>query len=457
MQLVRPEPQAVQRIQARQGSYYFSAAADVVLRKLGLLTSDEGPLIVTREVEGNRFPPGQAALFEGPLSDSAAEALAVRTRPERTRSLALTDEAGRSLGDLVYTQTTVRRIPSSPKERSEPYPFRSEDPLWNVGDFEFQSLASDSGRPFLFATGDDGRRREVGIRFEGYAVLGVPILDVLVQHHCSPPYDVGYYDTVVYSDLIELEEWLLRTLSDLGSRPPEPIWPASFRAALTVRHDYDRPIGLRDVEPLLGFYSERRIRSTWFWRLSRSDPEQVEAVRSAGHEVALHSEAGTEADFLDEIDRFENRFGFSPLGYSAHGGIPAPGHLGLRQYEWAERAGLRYGEMLTGRSLLPHQAVVIRGGAPAGSELVLPAQHRSLDRTMAPDGHNYETLLPQARWALAAGKQLVLMNHPDIHRDVLERFLDDLDLDGVWSPTLADAVAWFASSKLGAEPPTSGG
>jgi hypothetical protein len=456
VEIVRPKPDEILEIQRQQGQYYFSGAVEVVLNKLGAPTDGKGPLIVTREAPTRGGEPERRALFEGPLSPSTAATLGVGTRGERARLLRLTNEAGEPLGRLVYNQTTVRRIPSTTQEPSEPYEFASDDPLWNLGDFEYQSLSAHGGTPILFATGEDGVTREVGLRIDGSVVLGVPVLDVLVQHHSSPPYDVGYYDTVVYSDLIELEGWLLKVLSELGSGERLPIWPPPSRAALTVRHDYDRPITAAEVDALLQFYAERAIRSTWFWRLSRSDHEQVEMVRDAGHEVALHSEAGSEADFLEEISRFETEFGFRPLGYSAHGGIPAPGHLGLRQYEWAERAGLLYGEMLTSRSLLPHQAVAIRAGTPCASHLVLPAQHRSLDRTTAPDGHNFETLLPQAQWSLGAGMQLVVMNHPDIHVDVLRRFLDELDLTGVWSPTLAEAVSWFTGSKLGGGRPDAG-
>jgi hypothetical protein len=451
MQVVRPDHREVLAIQQRQGAYYFSGAVEVLLNKLGLRGGGD-PLLVTREASKAPSGDGRSALFEGCLSEPVARHLGIETARERARSLQLSDASGRPLGELVYSQAMVRRIPSSPEETSEPYRFISEDPLWNVGAFDYQSLSGDWGDPILFAVGDDGIRRQVGMAVDGAAVLGVPILDVLVHQHCSPPYDAGYYATDVCGDLTALEEWLLQVLSDLGSPAPVPSWPQAARAAFTVRHDYDRPIGRPRVESLLRFYDEKGIRSTWFWRLSRADREQVAAVRAAGHEVALHTETHTEDGFRREIALFEDEFGFRPLGYSAHGGIPAAGHLGLRQHEWAETAGLRYGEMLTGRSGLPHQAVVIRSEMPIGSPLVLPAQHRSLDRTMAPDGHNYETLLPRARESLAAGQHLVVMNHPDIHVDVLERLLDELDLDGVWRATLADVVAWFARSKLGLNP-----
>ncbi len=446
MQVITPPPERTLGLQQSEGSYYFSGAIDVVLRKHGArLKSGALPAIVARESEWDG--PIESLLFEGCLSDTSAKCLGVAVRRHRAQRLPLFDAYGEPMCTLRYGRAAVRWIPSRSDDPSEPYEFVSHDPLWNGGGFDFQTFDETVGAPCLLAL-VDGDKRIVGMRKGSAVVLGIPLLDLIVQHHASPPYDAGYFEMLELTDgLGELERWLLARLKELGNIQLDDLWPQGYSSALTVRHDYDRPIEDQVVEKLLACYAERRIKSTWFWRLGLANRGQSDRVIGAGHEVGLHTEAADERAFLREVEDFEAAFGVRPAGYSAHGGIPAPGNLGLRQFEWAIGAGMRYGEMLGGARALPHEAVVIRDGIPVVSGLVIPAPHKGLDISTDPDGHALDTLLPEASVDIASGAHCVPMNHPDIHIDELIRLLDGLDLSGVWPATLEQVAGWFATSR----------
>ena len=206
------------------------------------------------------------------------------------------------------------------------------------------------------------------------------------------------------------------------------------------------------LDELLELYASTGVKATWFWRLSTGNRDQVRRVLDAGHEVALHTEVSTRKRFKSvELRYFNSKLDVAPSGYSAHGGRGSVGYLGLTQLEWAIEEGLSYGEMLGGASELPYPAMVIRDGVPSVAELVLPAQHHSLDSGTKPTQHCYEELLEAAQRVLSQGKHCVVMNHPDIHRDELKRLIGRLDLSRTWKASLAEICTWFRDTKMETE------
>lgn len=459
MRLYRPPVSHIRNIQQKQQSYYFSGAFDIILRKWGLVLGPDDTGFVCRETDWSGTFRQKPLIFEGPLSASTLRQFGLGARTGRTEQLELRMPSGDLLATLVLNRASVRRIPAQKKEVSEPYPFVSADPYWNSTAFDYQAFdPGPDSEPVLMARTENGRDEVVGIRAGIHIVLGVPIFDVVVQHHSCPPYEnAGYYSMIAYSELTSAEDWLLNLAVETFRRAGKTTvrlatWPDPYQAALTIRHDYDRPIQSRQLSKLLRLYERKGIRSTWFWRRDHLRRDQISDVLSHGHEVALHTEGGSVDVFANqEIRAFRDEVGVSPAGFSAHGGIGAAGYLGLTQIEWAIENGMRYGEMLgRGGGRLPHQAVVLRDALPRGAEMILPPTHKGLDLTTHPDGHRYDTLLPEVAHALRNGEHCVIMNHPDIHVDLLIKLIERTDLAGVWNATLADICDWTRKTKAGA-------
>ncbi len=456
LEIVLPSREDMLRVQAEQGSYYWSSAIDLMLRKQGLLprpTRNDGSAVALV----GRAAPASIALrsgprvLEGPLSESVVQALGVEAKPQSAEWMQVEAAQGDAGGHLVYNRYLVRKIPPHRSVVSDPYEFVSSDPLWNNRRIAFQALTPDAGdQPLLYAKRENGGKRIcVALRRGNLVLLGVPLFDLIVQHHACPPYeDAGYFGTLVCSEVAALEAWLTDLCIELAQDLPiKPLrlgpWPGGRTAALTVRHDFDRHLPDGHLHELLDFYAKRKFKATWFWRLNRIEEHQLRAVIDAGHEVALHTEASNREEFLTEVATLAKAAGVRLQGYSAHGGIPAIGYLGARQFEWAIDAGMRYGEKLGGSAAdLPHAAVVIADGLPSAIPFILPEVHRSLDITMRPDGHVKEQLAKEGKALLARSAHCVIMNHPDIHRRELMELLDGLPHETVWKATLAEVCAW---------------
>ncbi|HEX2593221.1 MAG TPA: hypothetical protein VHL34_17095, partial [Rhizomicrobium sp.] len=114
---------------------------------------------------------------------------------------------------------------------------------------------------------------------------------------------------------------------------------------------------------------------------------------------------------------------------------------------WFERAGFRYTETF---QIDGYPSPIYRPGGDgimARTTLMASMQHLSLDISTKPEEHRKETLLTSIPRRLKAGDGVVLMNHPDIHREALAQILAALPTAGVWHATTGDIVAWERASK----------
>jgi hypothetical protein len=458
--IVHPELEQVSAIQASQRRWYWSGAIEAVLRKHGWVPGiSESPLaLITRD-----HPPpdtGRYAGFlaEGPLHSDFAASLAIRGRDARSSKLTISLPAGET-AELAYNHPSVRPIRRESQEKPPaPRPFDPHDPRWGRQDVAFQWLEP-AGRwdPALFATDHNGAEGVVALRSDNALVLGVPLLDVAVQHHVMPPLNCPYWAMETWSDSAPLETWLLKQLESIAARAGTHLisidrWPAGHHAAFTIRHDVDRPLrGWKRearqrrqlVRRLLAGYGRMTVKASWFWRVETLSRLTIAMVRIRGHEVALHTGAPDERGFLKELDLVGHGGAGRVAGYSAHGGTGSTGYIGLTQMEWARRAGLAYGEASGDCIYIPRQAIGLIDGVPALLPLVLPGSHRSLDVGMRPEQHEAEALALEGRKALDAGEHLVIMNHPDIHVDELLALVAALPLAGVWCATLREIASWF--------------
>lgn len=310
-----------------------------------------------------------------------------------------------------------------------------------------------NGNPLLKVS--TSRRAEsftAAVRVRDTVLFFIPVFDWLVALHMHPFYRQAYYrrapvDSVARMASARLENLLIRLVAELS--PPSRTsgtcspWSDGSLPAFTVRHDYDRSVEAAAVEDLLDFHDTVGVRSTWFFMSRLLPGAQMRLIRSRGHEVALHTEASSFHGFVEELNRFSDATGHPPAGYSCHGGRSGAGFLGQKQQAWAHANGLLYAEGLGLLSNLPHPCISTLGCIPDAIDLMVTPAHHSLDANVRPDGHRLSDLMRTLPPRLRAQEHVILMNHPDIHRDQLKVLLRGIDLSNAWCCTIEEAMNHF--------------
>ncbi len=465
MHIRRPATDEILRIQDRDGRFYFSNAAELILRKLGLLHWDhavtqERPEIVLRnsrlsENSGSSVPP---MLMEGPLDKSALARLGITHADHMAESIDARTPSGSTLV-FAYGQFKVRRIPKNSSllkkspEKYEPFDFEPVDSRWDTRVFNYQTFDVPEGWTPLLTTEVGGSAKPIAIRNDHCIILGFSIFDALAFECAFPPMeDAGYYCMTKSMNTIGWEKWLLEQINDLLDQPGVTrfdidAWPDGHGSAFTIRHDLDRNISKKERDRVLDIYDELGVFSTWYLLDRTTSKSFSTAIADSGHELALHVEAMDKETFLRQSEKFEQEIGYKPLGCTAHGGQGSPGYMGHKHHEWTREAEMTYGEMLGRNNRFPHAAVILDGDIPTPEwDLVLPVIHNSLDAGMKPEQHYLEEARQGVRNYLERGEHAVLMNHPDIHVDELEILLRSLDLSDTWCATMSEIADWIRTS-----------
>jgi hypothetical protein len=450
-----PSRRQIHEIQRQDGAFFFSGCIETALKQYGMLCGPEspvGPAVIPRGFDAPAdLETGRPALFEGPLHPRIADHFGIALSSQSLKQCVLRDEHAKPIARFCYQAIRVRSIPpSASKAKPEFWDYHPPDDRWTREVFEVQTFSpGPAGDPVLYADLPDGTTAVVGIRLCEHVILGVPLLDILVQHMTCPPIFGGsYYLPRRSSSPYHLALWLRRILSEQAQRTgwafvSAGVWPAGYDASLCIRHDFDRPMGSRDLDDLLRFYHDTGVRSTWFWRLSQASADFMNRVISAGHEVALHTEQEGRTSFVHhEVENFAVNYGVRMMGYSVHGGRGSVGYLGHRQFEWALEAGMDYGELLTIDSGLPYRAPVVLDQIPTVSNLWLPGTHYSIDRGLAPDAYDLHSAREYAERRYRRGEQIVIMNHPDVHLPALKTLISEINRETLWNATLHDSISW---------------
>jgi len=344
-----------------------------------------------------------------------------------------------------FSGDVVRRIPAARGERSDPHPWETHDDLMRVPRLRVRFLEAGPGwETIAEARTQDGAEGCVAARRGALTVTGVPFLAIAARYQWMPPLREGYH-SIARRCWGEAADLWLAGLVDGAARAAgaslrrEGPWPAGFRSALTVRFDHDRPIPEESLADLLALLDAHGLKASWGFLARLSDPAAMQAVARRGHEIVLHTEAGSRERLREELDHFR-ALGHDVRGVTAHGGIGSAGHLGQRLYEWAAAEGLEHADILSRETHLPHPAIA---AGPCGLRelpLMLPPVHCSLDVGTKPDAHALPALLRELPARLARGGLVTVMNHPDIHRAQLRQLFTALDLGTTWCTTHLGAV-----------------
>ncbi len=462
MNLFLPRPDEISAIQEREQRWYFSAAADVVLRRHGVVTNERNAQpsgFVGRQTPWRDEFADRPLVFEGPVHESVLEHFGVRADDHDAESLSTRVADGRAPSRLSYPQPRP-----AVRDRAAEVPVESTDPKWDVRTFIYQEFLGEGHASPVLLGGEDFDRlgRVIGVRVGPAILLGVPILDLMARTDAMPPYARGYSGLEGRYDITDLEVWLVEVAEALLVAHGQVAWrlrrwPHPFTWAITIRHDVDRPLHLpartlppfgklryrREIRRRLLLYRHLGLRSTWFWLRSTAHGETMRRVVSEGHEIGLHTEAPSLEDLRAELAAVSAACGEPVAGMSAHGAEEAPGHLGTHHLEWAAAAELEYGERIGGGYFVG-PAITLEDGSPSSMPMMLPGQHIGIETGTHRRDTNIDRATAWLNRVIEKGGHAVVMNHPDVHYRTLRTLLGARH-DDAWSATLADVCRWARS------------
>ena len=460
-----PSPQRVRELQEREAAYYWSGRAEDALRSLGLISvttaverrvPEAGSVLVLRGTEITEEEwgelKGRPLLFEAPVHASVERLLAVEVESQTTDWLDLVDFPRQGRANLIESPR--------PKRTVQPANGLGHGLPWNSGPVSVY----DPGLPAV--PGTRARTAEGSIvslvqRRGPHTVLTVPLLDLVVQWLTYPPIeDDGHAGFEGVSSPLQAMRALLSCLLEgLSEDTPEvtcdPL-PPGFRAAITLRHDYDRPISGSSCADLLAMYRKHGIVASFGFLPYELPVEQIVALQRDGHEVQVHSNARSVGELQAHQRALAALTGSPPTGMTVHGGPSGPGFLGDRHFKWAHACGMEYAETFSPRARQVVPVVSIEDESVYTMPLVVPPEHYSLDGSTRAGDHRGEALNKKLPQALGRSEPVILMNHPDIHRDALGDLLDGLDLTGVWRVSTAGLTRFAAATRRDAIVTTDG-
>jgi hypothetical protein len=448
----KPDDSELSNLREKRRVFYWSSSAEMVLRKHGLSASEANGISSPSEycisLMGRSELP-KVGFCEGPLHEALLRQLRVDGTIAMPSSVSLNDHSGDAIGQLLYSRFLVKKIPSNRKESTSPHEYIDQDVRWHAPQFTLQYFPNPSPDWEILATADfeDHRRVPVVLRRGSLVISGCSFFDLFGFNHAMPALDEAFYTSHVASYQYPVEKWFVELLKAHAGEcgvcvQQKPVWPAGATSALSLRHDYDRPISMKQLMEMLVFYAETGIKATWFLLVGNKMPpkDQVEAMVALGHEVALHTVASTLEEFLSEVVAFRQATGIVPAGFTCHGGIGSSGHLALTHNRWAMQAGMTYGEMIGRCRGLPHPIVCPTDTYIKTLPLIVHNCHFSLDLNTSPSGHHLAKLLHDVPSALRNGVHVIIMNHPDIHWAELQRLIESLTLSNVWACTMKQAA-----------------
>jgi hypothetical protein len=322
-----------------------------------------------------------------------------------------------------------------------------------------------------------GRTTPAVVRRGHLMAVSYGLFCALGQAHTSEPYDGNEIRT---SPRIVGHETLLLALLDAlhdaaGATSARVLpWPDGIRWALTIRHDFDRPLSPKAVRWRVGMHDQLGTRATWYWRARHLQPgwsgrtarERLrmtqgrralrQVTASPNHEIAWHTEqlwAKGEA----ERAAIEAAAGRQMAGSCAHGGADCFRFQGAPNVLWADSVGLSYTELIQRSHLHPHRFAALRadGRIEPLSVICLP-HHESLDTSTKPGTANVDRLTRMQPVFEAIGGLYQLMNHPDLNQFELFELLASFPRQGRLDLTAEEAADWWrrthTADHLQAEP-----
>ena len=462
--IYRPSYTRILDIQESEGSYYWSGTAASLFRSFGyialktievssdeLLSPDNGRTqIILRSCE----PPkdvfgGQSRIWETPtktIIDGFFEGSAVSKEiiPEATLLDAEKKVIGKLFRQLVRVKDRDQKIVR----------LNTDQGLWHTGSMNVQVWPDSYGIVLAWLALEDGRQVPAVIKIGQDLIFTFPVFDILGEWFGFPPLDEryagiegGFAPTTCFDFLSKLiEEHHLGCASEVivKARP----FPAPYKNGMTIRHDYDRPISDESWFELLRFYETKGIRASFGFLGYLQPPHIIEVVENHGHEVNFHCYAHTEYELRQQLSSLTELTQQGVDGVTIHGGPSGMGFRGETHYWFFEHSKFLYSECYGVRNVHYSPLARIVDNVPVTSEQqIAPPYHYSLDVSTRLGEHKLESLKKELPLALRSENYVVLMNHPDIHREALYELINGLDLSLTWTPTLREAMEFYYATR----------
>jgi hypothetical protein len=462
---IKPNDEVIRYIQEKEGVYYWSLMAEKLFRANGLISTFSYFLEDFSDDENKQYTsavllrgcneaddPAQygQVVWETPNQETFSRLACGRSLETVNVERALLRDAGkRSIGQIFRQRIRART------DGRDLINYRSKDDRWNNDKFEIQLWPSEIGEVLAWLdTAEHGEIPAI-IRLDSEIVLTFPLFDIFGQWLGFPPMDMRYAGIeggrAPIQTLLFCQELIEHSHSDRELWPIVKAlpFPKPFRSALSIRHDYDRKIDEESWKELLDYYEEKDI-SASFSILTYLMPERVlNLIEQYGHEIQLHCFAHTESELREQIYKLAARSEQPIDGVTIHGGPSGVGFRGDIHNSFFERSRFSYAEGYGMRDMTITPLARLVDGIPRPTErLVAPPFHFSLDGSTRPEDHRLEQLKRDLPLQLNEGRYIVLMNHPDIHREALYSLLDSLDLSNCWTPTTRDAVSFATETRL---------
>jgi hypothetical protein len=520
--LVHGGDDAARAVMARERRLYWTAAFGLVLEKRGYLDYAERgvsvlddpaalgrhPVVVVGRLPEELWTPARIAalrafpgevVLEAPFPREVAALVGIRSSEPAgdgwlavgdARLEAALDWQGRALGQVHRVKQEAAAtvdpslswdaigVPIAPHVAAA---WRRDG--WDTFRWTVESDAE------VVADWVDDRGRSAGIVRRGrLTALCGSLLGQLAHAQTASPWPRGTalrtYDATAVEDLVLalLDDALARAGVVRARVLP---WPHGRSWALTVRHDFDRPLPPEAVAAVLRGHDGVGTSATWYWRARhlvsrrmrlgysarssvmhavddhpgppgwtwparrRAGREAVRLVaRHPCHEVALP----TELPWLDagEEQRVVERVaGARVRGSSAHGDARCFRFQGAANLLWAHRTGLLYTENIQNTQHQPYRAPAPEPDGRMGAlrVLCLP-RHHSLDMsTSTSRTRAAEIGAASAGWP-ARGSLAQVMNHPDINVPALLELLGSLPREDRHDCTAAEAARWWQATHV---------
>ena len=474
--------------QERRG--YWSKGLPVVLEKHGYLGFQEaGPealvdpatftrhdAVLVARLPDECFDAGFAGrvaagtcgvLLEGPLPATIEAALGVdRTGPlPPFGSLTVTDDCladrVRHLGASGAARLTDTRSRSVERDRRLDWSAIDAVPLTANQAEAWRAIGWDVvkwrtfGEPETLATWrvPGGSLSPAVVRRGRLAGCSFGLFSFLSQRHTSEPFDGAEHRT---TDRTEATEHILLGLIDLMHRESHAVrprvrpWPQGRRWALSIRHDFDRPLWAPGTAATLRRHAKAGTAATWYWRAELASARAIKLVAAApGHEIALHTERlWADRDALERT-RVEAAAGRPVQGSSAHGTPQSFRFQGAPNVLWAEEQNLLYTELIQQAHAHPHRFPALRadGTVELLKVLCLP-HHESFELSYRRFAHEANRISEVwSDWADHGGL-LQIMNHPDRNARKLFEVLRTIPSEERLDWTAGEAADWWRRTHI---------
>jgi len=205
-------------------------------------------------------------------------------------------------------------------------------------------------------------------------------------------------------------------------------WPSGYKAAISIRYDVDRPVGLgriAELGKLQAKYANAAC-ATWYYFNEHPDIQaQSSFLLRYWQEIGIHAEQAEDT---------------SPgLGITHHSAPTSDYWYGDKANQDLERSGARYGEFMASSLHTPRPAWHGEHGCMANiwlTPLHFPLEGSTRDVSL----RYFDKLLPYFRGVLASGGHAIIGSHPDLNQNILIRLLKRENTKDVWFATVHDVV-----------------